>query len=221
MGRARQSVSRGSKVASAVRSGNSHAPERTPWRASLTGGTEYATQLTLRGAQAVVRPAARQVAAGQGAPPIADIADYRPGGRIATSGAPYRAVPASACRAGVWTPAVGEVVTGTVYVPCGVTLTGTRTLAATVVAEGSVRLTGSNIVITSPADGSPAIVSGATGDAVVVDGAGVRLSGGVQAARGTVRTAGSNTVLECGIMASKITIQGARISAPMAARCLT
>ena len=188
--------------------------------ASLTGGTEYATQATIRGAQQTVRPAAKQVPAGQGAPPLVDIADYRPGGRIARSGVAYRAVPASACRGGVWTPAVGEAVPGVVYVPCGVVLTGARTLTATHASEGPVRLTGANTVLTSPADGSPSVVSGASGDAVVVEGAGVRVSGAVQAARGVVRSVGSNGVLECGVVASRITIEGSGVAVPMVARCL-
>lgn len=148
------------------------------------------------------------------------LADYRPGGPVATSGVAYRAIPASACRAGVWTPAAGEQLTGTVYVPCAVQITG-GSIAATIAADGPVRIAGSGTRVGPATAGAPAIVTAAAGtDAVLITGANVAVSGAVRAAAGPVRIAGTAAVLECGVVATNMTLTGANTAARMTARCL-
>jgi hypothetical protein len=188
-------------------------------RLSATGGTEYGSRLVTVGAGQTFTPAPVRVAAGQGAPAGAPITDYRPGGPVATSGVAYRAIPASACRGGTWSPAAGEQLTGVVYVPCGVQLSGVA--AATVAAEGPVRVVGSGVRVGPATPGAPAIVTGATGtDAVTVTGTAVAVSGAVRAPVGAVRITGSNAVLECGIVADTIAVTGSGAAARMTARCL-
>lgn len=190
--------------------------------ASLTGGTEYATRLDLIGTGLTITPAASKVAPGQGNPPIPAIADYRPGGAIATSGVPYRAVDPKTCQGGNWTPSPTETLTGVVYVPCAVTLTGTgRTIAATIAAEGTITVTGSNMTIGPSAAGAPSLLSAASGtDAIVLWGLDVTLVGTAYAPAGTLRAVGTRAVLQCGVVSSMISIVGTNVSTPMSSRCL-
>lgn len=191
-------------------------------RIALTGGTEYASRLGVFGAPPTVRPAAVRVPAGQGLPPVSDIAAYRPGGLVASSGVPYRAVDPTACRDGVWSPRPGEALTGVVYVPCAVALIGSgNVVPATIAAEGTVRLTGFGLKLGVSSPGAPSVVTGAKGeDAVLIVGANTVLIGAVHASGGSVHVIGTNARLECGIVASAITVQGSGVSAPMSERCL-
>jgi hypothetical protein len=161
------------------------------------------------------------VAAGQGGPPVPDIADYRPGGAVQASGVAYRAIPASACSNGVWTPGPKEKLTGVVYVPCGVSLTGQDTVPATIAAEGPIAVRGSGVVVGPTTAGAPSLITADTSaSAVSLKGSGLTVRGTVFAPAGTVSASGSGFVAQCGIVASAIEITGSGGSATLGARCL-
>jgi hypothetical protein len=189
---------------------------------ALRGGTEYGTRLDAVGGSLTVQPPAARVAQGQGSPPVPDIADYRPGGTIATSGVPYTAIAPKACLNGVWTPTAQASLTGIVYVPCAVLLTGSgQAINATLVAEGTITIEGSRLTIGTDVAGRPSLLSAARSqDAVRISGPGITLIGTAYAPLGTVRVTGSDAIMRCGVVAASISIEGSRGSAPMSHRCL-
>src|SRR6266496_577510 len=189
--------------------------------ATLTGGAEYVTTATVTGSGATVRPALARVSGGQGQPPVPAIADYRPGGRLA-SGSGYRAIPTSACVNGTWTPSATDRLTGVVYVPCGVSLGGiARTYAAQIVAEGPVRVSGQNVVVGTDTGGAFSILTAASGaSAVVVDGRAPSIKGSVFAPSGDIAVSGDRATVTCGVLGSHVSVSGTSVSAPMTRRCL-
>jgi len=189
-------------------------------KAVLSGGVEYVSKYDTQGSGAQVNPAAAKVARGQGSPPIPDIADYRPSGSIARSGVTYRAISPSACTNGVWTPGVSDNLTGVVYVPCSVRLVTGRTYAATIAAEGTIQISGSGTIVGPTTPGAPSLISGASAAAITISGPGIILRGTAYAANGTFRANTSNLIMQCGVIASFISVQGSGSSAPMSGRCL-
>ncbi len=189
---------------------------------TLRGGTEYVTIFTATpptGTKAT--PSPTTVAAGLGTPPVPNIADYRPDGPVAGSGVAYRAIDATACVRGVWTPTNLASLSGVVYVPCAVVINGNRQrLNATIAAEGTIRITATNTQIGPDTPGSPSLISAARSpDAIVIAASGVSLRGTAYAPFGSVRVTGSATVFECGVIASTITVKSSGASAPITARC--
>lgn len=187
----------------------------------LEGGVEYATRLVVSGGAASSPIPARQVQPGQGHPPTPDLADYRPGGSVARTAANYRSVDPSACVGGTWAPRATENLTGVVYVPCGVTLTGaSRTYGATIAAEGSVYIGGNGVVVGPRQAGMPSVISGATGPrAILVEGTLATLRGTAFAVAGGISVAGSGAVLDCGALAQTVVVSGSGASAPVSGRC--
>lgn len=190
-------------------------------RTELTGGTEYTTSIDTTGSRLVIDPAARRVAAGAGAPLVPDIADYRPGGALA-GGDEYHPIPQSACKGGTWSPDDKVAYSGIVYVPCSVRITGSRkTLGATLVAEGTVTVTGSRNSVGGPSRGEPAIISGSSAEtAVSITGSRSEITGTVFAPDGGIRATGSRGVFNCGLLGQKVSITGSRTTIPMSTRCL-
>lgn len=189
--------------------------------ATLSGGTEYATSLTASGAGSTFTPAPRQVAPQQGTPVLTDISSYRPGGPLAI-GPNYVAIPSTACVSGVWSPSPAQSYTGVVYVPCAVSITrANTTIAATIAAEGPVRITGANINIGRADPGTPSIVTGVAGtDAIVISGAKSNIAGTVFAPTGDVRISRAQTTFVCGVFAQAILVSGGGPTFTMTKRCL-
>lgn len=191
----------------------------------LTGGVEYGTVLDSAGGPKTITPAALRTQTGDGGPAVPQMNQYRPGGAASHSGAPYIAVSRIDCVNGAWTPPTGMMLTGVVYVPCAVSLTGSGTFGATFAAEGPITVSGSRATVGQdlPAGaGQPSLVTAASGaDGIRVTGADVTLVGQALAPAGQVRVSGARVALVCGAVASSITVSGADSAARMSARCLT
>ena len=189
--------------------------------ATLTGGTEYTSSLVLNGAGSTFTPAPRRVLARQGSPLSVEISSYRPGGSLA-AGPNYLAVAPSACVGGVWSPTPAQQYSGVVYVPCAVSITqANTTVAATIAAEGPVKVSGANITIGRAESGVPSIVTGATGaDAVILTGAKLNTIGTVFAPTGDVRISGAQSSFVCGVFAQAILASGGGPSFTMTSRCM-
>ncbi len=187
---------------------------------NLQGGTEYTTTLSNLGQFNTFTPAANKVAAGQGAPKVPAMGDYRPGGRLTTPPG-YRAIPASACVNGEWRPRSPAELTGTVYVPCRVVLDVAGTYPAIIAAEGGVSIVASTVTIGQASDtrGNPSVITDARGAAVTLTGAAAVLRGQVVAPNADIAVQGARTQLVCGAVGSTITVSGAGSSAPMSGRC--
>ncbi len=185
-------------------------------RSTMTGGVEYGTTLSVSGTGHVLTPAPHKVAAG-GSPHRVPLSAYRPGGAAAkAAGSTYRAVPASACVKGVWTPKAAEL-TGVLYVPCSVSVSATgATRTVTLAAEGTIAVGGSRMVLQPPTVGAPTLVSGSSSStAVTVAGSSVTLAGPVFAANGTVLLQGSGATVSCGVVAAAISVSGSNVSVPV------
>jgi Haemagluttinin repeat len=188
---------------------------------TLSGGVEYTGDIKASNGPSI-RPAATKVVGGQGAPVTPQIADYRPGGSKAGPPSGYRAIDPSKCVNGSWSPGPKDGLTGVVYVPCNVLISGSgTTIRATIVAEGTIQVTSSGALIGRDDASTPSLVSGATGlEAIKITASGVTLKGTVFAPQGGVNISGSGTELRCGILANTITISSSGASTPITARCI-
>jgi hypothetical protein len=193
-------------------------------RQVLTGGVEYGTVLDSAGGQKTITPAAVLMRTGQGGPEVPQMDQYRPGGTVSRSGAQYIAVSKDDCVNGGWTPPAGMVLTGVVYVPCALTLSGSGTFGATFAVEGPITVSSNKATVGQalPAGaGQPPLVTAAFGaDGIRVTGADVTLAGQALAPAGQVRVTGARVILGCGVVASSITVAGADSMARMGARYL-
>lgn len=190
----------------------------------LTGGVEYGTVLDSAGGPNTITPAAVLMRTGKGGPEVPQMDQYRPGGAVSRSGAPYIAVSKGDCVNGGWVPPAGMVLTGVVYVPCALTLSGSGTFGATFAAEGPITVSGNKAPVGQalPAGaGQPSLVTAASGDdGIRVTGADVTLVGQALAPAGQVQVSGARVALVCGVVASSITVAGADSAARMSAQCL-
>jgi hypothetical protein len=173
----------------------------------LLGGTEYGTTFTATGSQNTFTPAAARTPAAP-VPVTFSIADYQPGGRAATAaGAAYHPIPASQCTAGTWTlPATAA---GLYYVPCAVKATnsgGTATL--TVIATGSITLTGSTRTINAFTDGIVFATNTATSPAISLTGSTLTLSGNIISTNGPVTLTGSTNTITGTVIGTNINLSG-------------
>lgn len=183
----------------------------------LTGGSEYVSTLAVQGGGHQT-PGATQVAAGD-APAVASLADYRPGGSRAV-GASYSAIPASSCRGGTWTVRAQDVPAGVVYVPCGVDVTGTGGVRATLAAEGPIRISGSGVTVSPGVTGAPSLITASDeASAVAVVGRSASLVGTVVAPAGGVQLSGDDGSYRCGVLARTIDLSGSDISVPVRSDC--
>jgi hypothetical protein len=179
---------------------------------SLVGGVEYVSSLTVSGAGSVIVPAGLKVIAG-GVPVSVGVADYRPGGPAAgVLGASLQSVPLSKCVGGangVWSPAAADLTDGVIYyIPCGVTLAGAGlTKTVSLVAEGSIKVTGAGVSLTSAHPSTPALLSGngAVG-AVAVSSANVSVRGSIRTPGGITISGAGATV--CSLLGSNVNING-------------
>jgi hypothetical protein len=184
-------------------------------KGNLSGGTEYVTTLS-KDTKIKIGPAAVQVAPASADPVTPTIADYRPGGAAALAASSYTAIDPTQCVGGWWTPSRTATFTGVVYVPCGVSLTGSkpRTIPATIAAEGTIMIQSQKITIGQGAS-APALVSGTVGDTgVLFDHSKSTVNGMVLAPLGGVRITHAAVVLSCGAEAKTITAIQAAIKVP-------
>ncbi len=187
---------------------------------SFTGGTEYGITLTVTGKNNNLL-SSRKVAPG-GLPLVWQIADYRPGGILAkNAGVNYHEIDKSACSNGVWSVNAQDIPSGIVYIPCSVVITGSSvTIKATIVAEGAIKFTGSNIIVDPGKNGSPALLTVAIGsDAIRIDGANMKINGTTQALNGETRITGATGTYHCGIIAGTIAITGSGNNVPVDDQC--
>jgi hypothetical protein len=187
---------------------------------AFSAGSEYATNLTVSGTGHTL-PNARRIAAG-GLPSVWQVADYRPGGsRALSAGSAYHAIPKTACSNGIWKPRPADIPTGVVYVPCAVAISGSgSTIAALLVAEGAIQLSGTGLVVGPNLPGVPAMLSAATGqNALYVDGTGVKVRGTLQALDGGATIQGGGGTYRCGITARTIMVSGSGNSVPVDDQC--
>jgi hypothetical protein len=80
-------------------------------------------------------------------------------------------------RGGSWAARPADIGTGVLYVPCSINVNGSGRIAATIAAEGSISLTGTNLTAGPDTAGQPALVSGAAATAVQLTGAANRVLG--------------------------------------------
>jgi alpha-tubulin suppressor-like RCC1 family protein len=173
----------------------------------LTGGLEYGTTIQVASRGVSVVPAPTQVPAG-GGPLSVRVADWRPGGTLATQlGSAYMAIGLSACTDGIWHPAPGALRGGLVYVPCNVELDVSGPISAAIVAEGSISVLGSGVHLTSTALGFSLAAGSAEPLALDVMGSGFQSAGALWTAGGA-NLSGEGTKLACGIYANSISVSG-------------
>ncbi|MFA6076445.1 MAG: hypothetical protein WC778_11515 [Negativicutes bacterium] len=180
---------------------------------SFANGVEYVTALTTSGSNNTLS-SPRKVSSG-GLPAHWNIADYRPGGSQAVkAGTNYREIQASSCVGGVWNVNAKNIPSGVVYVPCAIKISGSKSIInATIVAEGTIKLSGSSITIGQGLPGVPTLLTGATGEnALRVDGSDIQIRGTMQALNGQMKIAGAKGIYRCGIVAKTIEISGAKNS---------
>jgi hypothetical protein len=92
------------------------------------------------------------------------------------------------------------------FFTCDVSLQGAGgVLATTIVAEGSVSLRGAG---TSFSPTGAGLVAMSTKKDVNIAGAGLRISGGVEASTGTILISGSGNTLGCHVVGNQISISG-------------
>lgn len=188
---------------------------------NFTGGTEYVTAIDQGGGVGTIDPAPEQVSPG-GSPLVRSIAEFRPGGPVATAaGENYTAVDPSACIDGVWRPDQSSLA-GIVYVPCAVEISASgSSVGATIAAEGSVQVSGSRVTLTPSEAGMPALVSGAADEeAIAITGRNVEIRSSVFALAGGFHLTGSNGLLRCGAVARTIRVTGTRASVSLDESCL-
>jgi hypothetical protein len=139
------------------------------------------------------------------------LADYRPGGVVATQvGAAYHDV-SSGCSAGAWTgPAT--LPAGVYYAACDIRLTGAQVGGqVTLVSEGHVRISGSRPTFEAYHDGV-LLLAGAVGDkAIDVSASGSTFHGTLFAGSGEIDVSGSTNGFDCGLLGDTVDISGSGV----------
>lgn len=171
-----------------------------------TGGVEYVADLNAH-KSAVIDPAPLKIPEGEQTPPVLKLASYRPGAPEAVAaGAQYRAVSPAACVNGTWTPKAADL-TGVVYVPCSVLISGVGLSATvTLVAEGGVKVEAPAAVL-KPAARSGAVV--VAGGGLHVAGDNVRVQGPLFSS-GDIKLTGSTQTLYCGAVGRSVQVSGSQ-----------
>jgi len=147
-----------------------------------------------------------QVAPG-GEPLTVNVADWRPGGLLATHlGSQYTAVDPSACVSGIWHPALSDLNGTLVYVPCGVDLSASGPINTAIIAEGAITVSGAGVHLTNASLGF-SLAAGSSGAALNVTGSGFQAAGALWTAGGATLS-GEGSKLACGLYASTISITG-------------
>ncbi len=140
------------------------------------------------------------------------IADYRPGGVVATQvGSAYHDV-SSGCSAGAWTgPAT--LAPGVYYATCDIRLTGAQVGGqVTLVSEGHVRISGSRPTFEAYHDGV-LLLAGAAGDkAIDVAASGSTFHGTLFAGAGEIDVSGSTNDFDCGLLGDTVDISGSGVA---------
>ena len=140
------------------------------------------------------------------------LADYRPGGVVATQvGAAYHDV-SSGCSAGAWTgPAT--LAPGVYYATCDIRVTGAQVGGqVTLVSEGHVRISGSRPTFEAYHDGV-LLLAGAAGDkAIDVSASSSTFHGTLFAGAGEIDVSGSTNGFDCGLLGDTVDISGSGVA---------
>src|SRR5439155_23922432 len=131
----------------------------------LSGPIEYVSTVDIDSnttAPSPTRVAATTMAA------IADVADYRPGGKVANAAAGTYHDMSALCSNGTWKAKASDIPAGIVYANCIIEVdTSDAPIGATPVAEGDLVIKATGLTITA-APGLPALISNAT-DATAIN----------------------------------------------------
>jgi hypothetical protein len=169
----------------------------------LTGGAEYVSILAINGASNVISPVAKKTAVWTN--PTGSLVNFRNNG-AATRVSGYRAIPSSSCVNGIWTPTPNDL-SGVIYVPCGVKLSGAgQTKKVSLAADGPIVLSGAGWNL-SPAFGQSIFVSSAD---ISLSGAGLVARGLVDAG-GVLRQSGAANTIDC-LAGKAVSLSGAQLT---------
>ena len=173
----------------------------------LTGGVKTQNPPAISGSNHVVNPTAEVVGSIPAAvnPKFVDFDPNSP--NAATLGTKLKRVPISNCPGGTWNPTATALTAGSVYVvPCNVKISGANAqIAASLIASGSVTISGAGTTITPGAAGFHAIIAD---ENVTLSGARTRITGPITASQ-TISLAGTQTQ-PCTLTAQNIEITGSR-----------
>jgi hypothetical protein len=173
----------------------------------LSGGLEYATTARVTGRGVRVAPAPVQVSPG-GEPLTVNVADWRPGGLLATHlGPQYSAIDPFACLSGTWHPAPNDIRGMVVYVPCGVELSVSGPINSSIIAEGAITVSGAGVHLTNSSLGFSLASGSSAAAALNVTASGFQAAGALWTAGGA-NLSGEGSKLACGLYASTISITG-------------
>jgi RHS repeat-associated protein/uncharacterized repeat protein (TIGR01451 family) len=172
------------------------------WNLNLLGGLEYATTASIQGTQITIDPAPVQVPSTP-APIEYGLEDYRPGGQAAlAAGADYHDMSAS-CANGSWHTST-SLAPGLYYASCDVGVSGWLLQGAvTVVSEGTITISGSQIHFTPFYDGL-LFLSGDAGQGIQISTWGSTFTGHLVATQGDIDLPGSSNRFLCGLVGESI-----------------
>ncbi|HET9520076.1 MAG TPA: PKD domain-containing protein, partial [Candidatus Limnocylindrales bacterium] len=176
---------------------------------SINGPTEYVTSITVTGPHTVT-PVQSTV---QPIPVIYSLADYAPGGTVATQVGSAYYNHAAQCSGGLWDVGSQTLPAGVHYAPCSVKINGSSINARmTLAATGSIELSGSNPALEPFHDGL-LLLAGASGKkAINVSASSTKFLGIIYAASGEVSLSGSNSTFFCGIYGNTVSASGANLT---------
>ena len=169
----------------------------------LTGGVKTQSAPAISGSNNIVNPTAEIV----GSIPVAinpKFVDFAPGSANAiTLGTKLQRIQVASCVSGTWNPTATALTAGTVYVvPCNVKISGANTqMTASLVASGSVTISGAGTTITPGVAGFHAIIAD---ENVTLSGARTRITGPITTSQ-TISLAGTQTQA-CTLTAQNIEI---------------
>ena len=171
-----------------------------------TGGVEYVADLNTH-VSAVITPAPVKIPEGERTPPVLAVSSYRPGAPEAVAaGSQYRAISSEDCIDGTWRPTAADL-TGVVYVPCAVVVSGTGLNATvTLAAEGTV-LVEAPAAVLHPAGRKGAVIVADSG--IHVSGDNVTVRGSLFSGAG-IKLTGSTQTLYCGAVGHAVQVSGSQ-----------
>lgn len=175
---------------------------------SVDGPTTYAGRLSADTERHIFAPAPA-VAAVQPFPYRYEVADYRPGQRVAREvGAAYRDM-SSRCSNGVWHEVQEVLAPGVYYAACDVQLNGSQIGGRiTLVSEGRVQVSGSRPEFEPFLDGL-LFLAGASGDkAIDLAASSSKFLGVLFAGQGEIDISGSSNRFFCGILGDRVDLTG-------------
>lgn len=180
---------------------------------TATGPLEYVSDAAIIEGEHFFDPPPVQVTASD--PPIAfDIADYRPGGPVATEvGATYHDMSASCGGNGRWSLENVVLDPGVYYVDCGVEFDGSNLGGeVTIAAEGTIWVDGSRPAFEPFYDGVLFLSASTDHRAVEINTDTSKFLGAIWAIDGKVTLSGSDNRFYCGVFGDLVAINGSDLN---------